>query len=846
MADGDPTWWPLHCSSPGCPSWIFVSKTKPVASCGPPAGGGRKVWDPSWGTWARCQALYFEGLPKGGPAVETKRGAASMSLHLSTKCFEPRKQSLQPMLWTQQPMLYIPFMLSTSCSPMALNFFFLCSPSGFEGLWPRALNNCVLCSSDIPATQAFKPTIWHFLLHSQVGKVHQTSTSHWQLLSRRLEDHDWFQEPARGVAKTTTAVPGSNIPHQKRGCGSDWPIAAAKGSWNLLGFAVKAQRMIPFGLCWWSSQPDPRVPGRDANVFWLVHLDQVFTHWLMAAQEPPVLCQLYPTWLGAIFQVLGMVAKRPLLPRSCLQHGCQSPNTWGRPPCATKIFLALIQRENGPAKKAHLHSSQHKSALKCFQEEPDVPLTHSALHWINVTNFSSDQRDVSFRPKIFGSSSHQGFKTKAFAYDSAFPFPFVTYSNMWFVHLSAIGCNHIHNGMFLAAATMSQRISTKNSPRASIAMGNQCFKDPHDSQKKQVENNVVTSTQVPDVQQMPLQGTWEAGEDLTHAVAGHPWSCIAKHQSAPAEGTWGKPVGTNAACCVVSCGVGASRFREKGLIIHKSNRFHCLAACVPYGWFPTSWNKSIFAKSLDSTMHVQMTPSALTQGSFAKRWAATRSLHLSTQCFEVSVLMFSNHCVSPKSFKVKLLLKPPWLWNIFQQPWMAFRFAFLFPNMPQQAIVGIQNQQPLFFEFLFYWGTGLFKKKVKARSTSQSVASIPTLQSTLISQKNVAAREAFQFLPAIQTFASSILLSGNSELVSGNQSYYGFESFPFQWFFECNSIFTHTKMSFCMYQNIQKLTNLTIYNQLLKISGINKTGSFKYNCPTEVIYVFFAMSNHLS
>lgn len=62
-------------------------------------------------------------------------------------------------------------------------------------------------------------------------------------------------------------------------------------------------------------------------------------------------------------------------------------------------------------------------------------------------------------------------------------------------------------------------------------MGNQCVKQPseatdnhQDSQKKQLENKVTI--QVPDVQQMPLPDTWEEGEDLTHAVAGHPWPWI--------------------------------------------------------------------------------------------------------------------------------------------------------------------------------------------------------------------------------------------------------------------------------------------------------------------------------
>ena len=110
---------------------------------------------------------------------------------------------------------------------------------------------------------------------------------------------------------------------------------------------------------------------------------------------------------------------------------------------------------------------------------------------------------------------------------------------------------------------------------------------------------------------------------------------------------------------------------------------------------------------------------------------------------------------------VKLLFQPPWLWNMFSHCffWIAF----------------------------FGGGHGPFQKKSK----QQTEASIPTLQTTLISQKHVAALEAFQFLSPIQSFATSILLSKKS-IFSGNQPYYGFECVMQKHFH------THTRMSFCM------------------------------------------------
>ena len=85
-----------------------------------------------------------------------------------------------------------------------------------------------------------------------------------------------------------------------------------------------------------------------------------------------------------------------------------------------------------------------------------------------------------------------------------------------------------------------------------------------------------------------------------------------------------------------------------------------------------------FANLVDRTLHVQMPPGALTPGSFSKRWAATRSLHLSTQCVygrlhhlglhmneaNSSILCFqvcfhqSQHA-SSLSFQVTIVFQPP-------------------------------------------------------------------------------------------------------------------------------------------------------------------------------------------
>ena len=60
LVPGDPTWWTLHCTTPGCPSWVYVAKTaspdyQNCNQCGQPwttswkqRGGATQVWDPTW------------------------------------------------------------------------------------------------------------------------------------------------------------------------------------------------------------------------------------------------------------------------------------------------------------------------------------------------------------------------------------------------------------------------------------------------------------------------------------------------------------------------------------------------------------------------------------------------------------------------------------------------------------------------------------------------------------------------------------------------------------------------------------------------------------------------------
>jgi len=64
----------------------------------------------------------------------------------------------------------------------------------------------------------------------------------------------------------------------------------------------------------------------------------------------------------------------------------------------------------------------------------------------------------------------------------------------------------------------------------------QASEDSQDSQKNKVGHN-VTMQEVPEVQQMPLPGTEEAREDLSHAVAGHPWPWIL-HCKTPSCQSW--------------------------------------------------------------------------------------------------------------------------------------------------------------------------------------------------------------------------------------------------------------------------------------------------------------------
>ena len=56
----DPTWYSLHCSSPGCQSWIWITRTRQpewqvCRACGQhwakswvDQGGPQKTWDPTW------------------------------------------------------------------------------------------------------------------------------------------------------------------------------------------------------------------------------------------------------------------------------------------------------------------------------------------------------------------------------------------------------------------------------------------------------------------------------------------------------------------------------------------------------------------------------------------------------------------------------------------------------------------------------------------------------------------------------------------------------------------------------------------------------------------------------
>ena len=164
----------------------------------------------------------------------------------------------------------------------------------------------------------------------------------------------------------------------------------------------------------------------------------------------------------------------------------------------------------------------------------------------------------------------------------------------------------------------------------------QATEDSQDSQKNQVDHNVTM--QVPELQQMPLPGTEEPGEDLRHAVAGHPWPWIL-HCKTDSCQSWIYLRKTQWYKHCMHCGeLWSESIKVPGLLekkdrIHKSNKVHCLSRlCTIYGWLSTSWDNSFWPTFLDRTMHAHMAPSAVTQGSWTKRLAATRSLHLSTQC----------------------------------------------------------------------------------------------------------------------------------------------------------------------------------------------------------------------
>ena len=82
--------------------------------------------------------------------------------------------------------------------------------------------------------------------------------------------------------------------------------------------------------------------------------------------------------------------------------------------------------------------------------------------------------------------------------------------------------------------------------------------------------------------------------------------------------------------------------------------------------------------------------------------------------------------------------------------------------------------------------------------------------------KKIAASAAFQFLSALQSFESSILLFSCCQLVKALQPTFCFEKTKFQEYgFESllQKAFSHTpECRFACIKNIQKLTNLTSYN----------------------------------
>lgn len=104
--------------------------------------------------------------------------------------------------------------------------------------------------------------------------------------------------------------------------------------------------------------------------------------------------------------------------------------------------------------------------------------------------------------------------------------------------------------------------------------------------------------QVPDVQQMPLPGTWEAGEDLTQDPwPCHPWPRVLHRKTAECTCTGvpeEKPLVQTQKCFVLQHqGYQGSRpLGEKGLSLSTNfNSFHWFGrVCSRLGCFPTSWN----------------------------------------------------------------------------------------------------------------------------------------------------------------------------------------------------------------------------------------------------------------
>ena len=125
--------------------------------------------------------------------------------------------------------------------------------------------------------------------------------------------------------------------------------------------------------------------------------------------------------------------------------------------------------------------------------------------------------------------------------------------------------------------------------------------------------------------------------------------------------------------------------------------------------------------------------------------------------------------------------------------------------MPQQAIVGTQNHQPLFFWIQFLLRPVALQKS-KSKKHKPKCCFHTNFTKHLDQPKNVAAIEAFQFVSAIQSFATSILLSKY-------QIYFRKSAILCLWIFNAKA-FSHTpERRFACIKNIQKLTNLTSYQR---------------------------------